>query len=71
MKVENIIQVRLSSSAAVLSSSLRLPRSVEEALAGFLPAAGRAPLVSVLDAVNFTTLLGLAANPPEQTERRQ
>lgn len=38
--------------------------SVEEALAGFLPAAGCAPLVSVLDAVNLTTLFGLAANPP-------
>lgn len=33
-------------------------------MAGFLPAAGRAPLVSVLDAVNFTTFLGFTANPP-------
>lgn len=45
--------------------------SVEEALAGFLPAAGCAPLVSVLDAVNLTTLFGLAANPPEKTRRQK
>lgn len=39
--------------------------SVQEALAGLLPAAGCAPQLSVLDAVNFPTLLGLAPNPPE------
>lgn len=43
--------------------------SVQEALAGLLPAAGRAPLLSVLDAVNLSALLGFTANPPaEQTE---
>lgn len=39
---------------------------IEEALAGFLPATGRTPLVSVLDAVNFTTLLCFTTNPPSR-----
>ena len=36
---------------------------VNKSLAGLLPAAGCAPLVPMLDAVNFTALLGLAAHP--------
>lgn len=47
------------------SSSLSSVRgSVEEALAGFLPATGGAPLVPVLDAVHLTALLRLATDPP-------
>lgn len=41
-------------------------RLVGEALAGLLPAARRAPQLPVLDAVNFTALLGLVANPPDK-----
>lgn len=38
--------------------------SVQEALAGLLPAARRAPQLPVFDAVNLPALLGLAADPP-------
>lgn len=45
---------------------------VREALAGFLPAAGGAPLVLPLHAVDFTAFLGLAtALPVNQTAWRQ
>lgn len=43
--------------------------SVREALAGFLPATGGAPALSVLHPVDFATLFGLAARPP--AEHRQ
>lgn len=44
--------------------------SVREALAGFLPATGGAPALSVLHPVNLATLFGLAARPPaEHTQR--
>lgn len=56
----------LSSISLFLSSSLSssVRSSVEEALAGFLPATGGAPLIPVLDAVDLTTLLSLATDPP-------
>lgn len=38
--------------------------SVQEALAGLLPAAGCAPLVPVLNAVHFAALLSLPAGLP-------
>lgn len=38
--------------------------SVQEALAGLLPPAGRAPLVPVLDAVHLPALLGLSTGFP-------
>lgn len=37
-------------------------RSVQEALAGFFPPAGRAPLVPVLDAVYLTALFGFTTD---------
>lgn len=40
------------------------PGSVQEALAGFLPPAGRAPLVPVLDAIYLAALLGLPTGFP-------
>lgn len=42
--------------------------SVQEALAGLLPAAGRAPLVPVLDAIHFAALLSLPTGFPGQKE---
>lgn len=41
--------------------------SVQEALAGLFPAAGRAPLIPVLDAVNLAAFLGFAADFPGKT----
>lgn len=38
--------------------------SVEESLTGLFPAAGGAPLVSVLNAVHLSAFLGFAPNPP-------
>ena len=42
--------------------------SVQEALAGLLPAAGGAPLVPVLDAIHFAALLSLPTGLPAKTE---
>lgn len=42
--------------------------SVQEALTGLLPAAGRAPLVPVLDAVHLPALLSLPAGFPVTQE---
>lgn len=38
--------------------------SVQKALAGLFPATRGAPLLSVLNAINFTALLGIAADSP-------
>jgi len=46
-------------------------RSVQEALAGFFPPAGRAPLVPVLDAVHLTALLGFTADFPAKGRKEQ
>lgn len=45
------------------------PGSVQEALAGFLPPAGRAPLVPVLDAIYLAALLGLPTGFPADQEK--
>lgn len=42
--------------------------SVQEALAGLLPPAGCAPLVSVLNAVHLTALLGLSTGFPDREQ---
>lgn len=42
--------------------------SVQEALAGLLPAAGCTPLVPVLDAIHFTALLSLPTGFPVKKE---
>lgn len=46
-------------------------RSVQEALAGFFPPAGRAPLVPVLDAVHLTALFGFTADFPAKGEEKK
>lgn len=38
--------------------------SAQETLAGLLPAAGRAPQLPLLDAVNSPALFGVATEPP-------
>lgn len=47
------------------------PCSVQEALAGFFPPAGCAPLVPVLDAVHLTALLGFTTNFPAKGQRNR
>lgn len=46
-------------------------RSVQEALAGFFPPAGRAPLVPVLDAIHLTALFGFTADFPAKGGREE
>lgn len=44
--------------------------SVQEALAGFFPAARCAPLIAVLDAVNLAAFLGFAAGFPGKKKKK-
>ena len=50
---------------------LRARTSVSEALAGLLPAAGRAPHVPILHAVHLPALLALSPGLPVRQARKQ